>query len=85
MGVCGHIQTPLSTSPEIGGKKNDEQHSSAWTCKYVCVSPPSPSTGFPRKDFPAFFLLALTPSSLCYEQEGILILSRFGSTATYNN
>lgn len=40
MALYSHVQTPLSTSPENQRKGNDElQHSSASTCKYICVSP----------------------------------------------
>lgn len=40
MALYSHVQTPLSTSPENQRKGNDElQHSSASTCKYICISP----------------------------------------------
>lgn len=37
--------------------------------------PPSPSKGFPGKEFPSFLVLSLTLPSLCYKQTRILILS----------
>lgn len=36
--------------------------------------PPSPSKGFPGKEFPSFLVLSLTLPSLCYKQTRILIL-----------
>lgn len=74
MGVCSHIQTPLSTSPENRKKGSDKLHAVllGLASPFVLLPPP-PSKRFPGKEFPAFLVLSLTLLSLCYGQARILI------------